>query len=39
MWSLNSILNLGLTKEKDLFLVEGPKKVGDRVSLITIKMF
>ena len=29
MWSLNSILNLGLTKEKDLFLVEGPKKVGD----------
>ena len=29
MWSLNSILNIGLTKEKDLFLVEGPKKVGD----------
>ena len=29
MWSLNSILNLGLTKEKDLFLVEGPKKNGN----------
>ena len=29
MWSLNSTLNLGLTKEKDLFKVEGPKKVGD----------